>query len=147
MTNNSSDAENIDMSDGSNSGSGSGSSSEGSNNTSGQVSPTITNLEKIAIEWDYKTKCLLLQAISKYLPVGVNRQFAIINCTRILQQQLPNYIITTDIVEKEIAEYYDLDGFDDSVIDDEEINGFELPSESFRHLIEEKLQTTKKIKT
>ncbi|GAM28898.1 hypothetical protein SAMD00019534_120740 [Acytostelium subglobosum LB1] len=91
-----------------------------------------------------RSRCYLLDAISRYLPLGINKYFSVINTMVLLQQQLPDKHFTADQILKEIQEYYNLDALDDHVIDEDKIEPFELPSEEYKSLMEERSLSTKR---
>ncbi|KYR02292.1 hypothetical protein DLAC_11462 [Tieghemostelium lacteum] len=95
-------------------------------------------------EWDINSRNILLESIGKFLPLGINKYFSLLNCTVLLQSQLPNKSFSTTQVFNEIKEFYNLDELDDDIIDDESVENFDLPEE-YKDLIEEK-KLNKKLK-
>ncbi|EGC31106.1 hypothetical protein DICPUDRAFT_95588 [Dictyostelium purpureum] len=89
--------------------------------------------------WDTQSKCILLESIGKFLPLGVNKQFSIINCTVILHEKMPQKNFSYEQVYKEISEYYNLDELDDDVIDEDEKELFYLPA-SYKTMMDEKVK-------
>ncbi|KAK5581019.1 hypothetical protein RB653_001046 [Dictyostelium firmibasis] len=89
--------------------------------------------------WDTYSKCILLEALGKYLPLGVNKHFSILNCTIILAEKLPQKNFSYDQVHKEINEFYNLDELDDDVIDEDEKEFFILP-DTYKTLMDEKIK-------
>eukprot|EP01132_Coremiostelium_polycephalum_P001567 gene1567-1986_t len=126
-----------------------GTNSGNNNNLGGGDSPSSTNIINDS-EWDIHSRCVLLESIGKYLPLGINKYFSLLNCSILMKEQLPHKHFTSKQIFNEIQEYYNLDELDDDIIDEDEPEIFELPDE-FKSLVEDKLHkssvTTKKLKT
>ncbi|KAF2072586.1 hypothetical protein CYY_006109 [Polysphondylium violaceum] len=106
---------------------------------------TSTPPSSQTLVWDLHCKSFLLEALGKYLPLGINKNFSIINCLVLLQERFPDKQFTYEIVNKEISEFYNLDEVDDDIIDEDKQISFELPDE-YKSMMDEKLSKTKKAK-
>eukprot|EP01133_Synstelium_polycarpum_P009138 gene9138-10717_t len=93
--------------------------------------------------WDTKSRCMLLEFIGQYPPLGINKSFSIINCTAMLNLHMPDKNFTVDSVTKEVEEHFNLDLVDDFLIDSEQTEDFELPQD-YRQMMNDRLESCKK---